>query len=125
MKKIDAVFKKIIDLPNVFWVLFAFLITYVLFFVFPLFFSKPQIHYFTKYIPDAFITHIGFDLEATISRIQEWLTTGTSPYADGFIGYPPLSIAFLAPFTIIGYPAYYPLMTGVTVPFQPVGTATE
>jgi hypothetical protein len=96
-------------------VLATFLITYILFFLLPVFFSKQQIHYLTKYIPDAYITRIGFDIEAIVSRIENWLRTGQSPYSDGFIAYPPLAIAIFATFSIIGYPAYYKLIVSITV----------
>jgi hypothetical protein len=103
------------DLPILYWVLFTFLIAYVSFFLLPVFFSKLQIQYLTKYIPDAFVTHIGFDIEAIVSRIENWLQTGQSPYSDGFIAYPPLAIAVFATFLIIGYPAYFKLIVSVTV----------
>ena len=106
---------KIWDQPILYWVLFTFLIAYISFFLLPVFFSKLQIQYLTKYIPDAFVTHIGFDIEAIVSRIENWLQTGQSPYSDGFIAYPPLAIAVFATFSIIGYPAYFKLIVSVTV----------
>lgn len=106
---------KIWDLPILYWVLFTFLVTYVAFFLIPVFFSKLQIQYLTKYIPDAYITHIGFDIEAIVSRIENWLRTGQSPYSDGFIAYPPLTVAVFATFSIIGYPAYFKLIVGITL----------
>ncbi|MBN1451636.1 MAG: DUF2029 domain-containing protein [Anaerolineales bacterium] len=106
---------KIWDLPILYWVLFTFLIAYVSFFLLPVFFSKLQIQYLTKYIPDAFVTHIGFDIEAIVSRIENWLRTGQSPYSDGFIAYPPLTIAVFATFSIIGYPAYFKVIVSITV----------
>ena len=106
---------KLQDIPVLYWVLLTFLITYAAFFLVPVFFSKIQIQYLTKYIPDAFVTKIGFDIEAIVSRIENWLRTGQSPYADGFIAYPPLAIAVFAPLSIIGYPAYFKLMASFTV----------
>ena len=108
-------FTKIWDLPVLYWVLFTFVITYISFFLLPVFFSKLQIQYLTKYIPDAFVTHIGFDIEAIVSRIENWLQTGQSPYSDGFIAYPPLTIAVFATFSIIGYPAYFKLIVSITI----------
>ena len=106
---------KIWDQPILYWVLFTFLIAYISFFLLPVFFSKLQIQYLAKYIPDAFVTHIGFDIEAIVSRIENWLQTGQSPYSDGFIAYPPLAIAVFATFSIIGYPAYFKLIVSITV----------
>lgn len=111
----QALLEKVIHWPNVAWIILTFLILYIPFFLYPLFFAKAQIHYFTQYIPNAYITHIGFDLEAIVSRVQTWLVTGQSPYSDGFIAYPPLAIALFTPLLIIGYPAYFKLMTGLTV----------
>ena len=105
----------VLNSSTLYWVLGAFLITYILFFLLPVFFSRQQIHYLTKYIPDAYITRIGFDIEAIVSRIEAWLRTGQSPYADGFIAYPPLAIAIFATFSIIGYPAYFKLIVVITV----------
>jgi hypothetical protein len=105
----------ILNSPTLYWVLVTFLVTYILFFLLPVFFSRQQIHYLTKYIPDAYITRIGFDIEAIVSRIENWLRTGQSPYSDGFIAYPPLTIAIFATFSIIGYPAYFKLIVWITV----------
>ncbi len=113
--RFPALTDKIIAWPNIAWAIITFLILYIPFFLFPLLFTKTQIHYLTKYIPDAYISHIGFDIEAIVSRIKTWLTTGQSPYADGFIAYPPLAMALFTPLVIIGYPAYFKLMTGLTV----------
>ena len=106
---------RIWDIPILYWVLFTFLVAYVAFFLIPVFFSKLQIQYLTKYIPDAYVTHIGFDIEAIVSRIENWLRTGKSPYSDGFIAYPPLTVAVFATFSIIGYPAYFKLIVGITL----------
>ena len=108
-------FSSVQNFPTLYWLLVTFLVTYILFFLLPVFFSKLQIHYLTKYIPDAYITHIGFDIEAIVSRIENWLRTGQSPYSDGFIAYPPLTIAVFATFSIIGYPAYFKLIVSITL----------
>lgn len=113
--KIRDLSEKVLNWPSNLWIFLSFLVVYVLFFLFPLFFTQLKIHYFTKYIPDAYITHIGFDLEAFVSRIQDWLVTGQSPYSDGFIAYPPLAIVAFSPLIIIGYPAYFKLITGLTL----------
>ncbi len=108
-------FSRILDAPPLFWVLVTFLVVYVSFFLFPVFFSGLKIQYLTKYIPDAYVTKIGFDVESIVSRIETWLKTGQSPYADEFIAYPPLTIAIFATFSLIGYPAYFKLIVGITL----------
>ncbi|MDK1028178.1 MAG: glycosyltransferase family 87 protein [Anaerolineae bacterium] len=106
---------KILGFPIFYWIIFTFLVAYTIFFLFPVFFSKIQIQYLTKYVPNAYITHIGFDIETTVSRIEIWLNTGLSPYAHTIIAYPPLAIAIFSTFSIIGYPAYYKLITSITL----------
>lgn len=88
----------VLDIPALYWILGTFLVTYSLFFLLPEIFLGLKIHYLTKYIPDAYITRIGFDIEAIVSRIEAWLRTGQSPYFDGFVAYPPLAIAIFATF---------------------------
>lgn len=112
--KIREASNKIWQLPATFWIFFAFFITYIAFFLIPVFLnSKLEIRYVTDYIRDQ--GRIGFDIRAIMERIGNWFITGQSPYADGFIAYPPLTIALLAPLILIGFPAYYYLMAIVTV----------
>lgn len=104
----------ILGLPPGVWILITFLALYVLFFLFPVFFSKIRIQYFVKYIPDAWVTHIGFDLDMTLGRVGRWLTTKQSPYADLYY-YPPITLLIFAPLLIFGYPAYYKISTVITL----------
>jgi hypothetical protein len=106
---------KVLELPPVFWVVLTFLVLYLLFFVSPMFFSKIKIQYFSKYIPDAWTTRLGFDIETTVTHINDWLTKGVSPYADGSVPYTPLALAVFTPFLILGYPGYFKLLTIITV----------
>jgi hypothetical protein len=96
------------------WVFVTFIVIYVLLFIFPVFFSKPTIQYFNKYVPDAWVTHIGFDMDMTMGRVGRWLATHQSPYADEYY-YAPLTLVLFAPLLILGYPAYYKLITAVTL----------
>ena len=120
--QLTSALEKILNLPPTAWVLAVFLLLYVFFFLSPVFFSKLQIQYFQRYIPNAFVTRIGFDIESIITRIQDWITLGQSPYSDGFIAYPPLTILTFAPLIIIGYPAYFKLMVSLTFGCYLVGT---
>lgn len=106
---------KILDLSPTFWVVSTFIVLYMAFFIPTMFFSKLSIQYFFKYIPDAFITHIGFDIEQTVSHIGAWLTTGVSPYADRIVPYSPFALAVFAPFLVIEYPAYFKLLVAITL----------
>jgi hypothetical protein len=106
---------RLLDLSPTVWAVATFLALYVALFIFPLLFSKSTIHYFDKYIPDAWVTRIGYDVEQTVTHIEVWLTEGTSPYADGIVPYSPLTLAVFAPFVVLGYPAYYKLLSLLTV----------
>lgn len=99
--------QKILSLPPSVWVAASLLAVYLALFISPLLFSKPTINYFVKYIPDAWVTHIGFDVEQTVSHIQAWLTDSTSPYADGIVPYSPLTLLVFAPLIVLGSPAYF------------------
>jgi len=106
---------KILEFPIIFWVLVTFFTTYAAFFLYPVFFSKLQIQYLTKYIPDAFVSHIGFDIEIIISYIESWLIAGQSPYENGIIAYPPLAVVTLATLSILDYPAYFKFIASITL----------
>ncbi len=109
-----SLLRRVLDLPPIFWVVISFVAVYLFLFVSPMFFSKPSINYFTKYIPDAYVTHIGFDIDMTMGRVGRWLATGNSPYQDLYF-YSPVTLILFAPLLILGYPAYYKLSTIVTV----------
>ena len=113
-EQVIAALHKIVDMPPIFWVMLTFLALYLLFFVSPMFFSKIKIQYFYKYIPDAWTTRLGFDIETTVTYINNWLTRGISPYSDGIVPYTPLTLAIFTPFIILGYPAYYKFLTLIT-----------
>lgn len=106
---------KVLDLPPIFWVVTTFLVLYLLFFISPMFFSKIKIQYFYKYVPDAWTTRLGFDIETTVTHISNWLTKGISPYSDGIVPYTPLTLALFTPFLILGYPDYFKFLTLITV----------
>ena len=105
----------LLNLPPVVWGVFTFLVLYVLFFVYPMFFFNIKVQYFVKYIPDAWVTRIGFDLGTTMDHIQDWLVDNVSPYVDGVVPYSPLTLAVFAPLLILGYPGYYKALTLVTL----------
>jgi hypothetical protein len=105
----------VLDLPPFVWVIVSFLLAYVLFFAIPVFLnSDHQIQYVFKYIPDA-SGQIGFDIRAILERIENWLVGHQSPYADKFVGYPPLALVLFAPLLVIGYPAYFTLLSILTL----------
>lgn len=106
--------KNVLDLPVVVWVLATFVAVYFLIFVSYVILNPGlQMNYITKYLPDA--GRIGLDIRAVMRYIEEWLVLGQSPYATGFIAYPPLTLLLFAPLLLIGYPAYFQLITLLTL----------
>ena len=105
----------LLSLPPTAWVVISFLALYLALFVSPAFFSKETFQYFVKYIPDAWVTRIGFDVEQTVAHIQTWLTDGASPYADGIVPYSPLTLLVFAPLVILGYPAYFKFLALMSI----------
>ena len=105
---------KVMDFPVIVWVLITFGVVYFLFFVSYVFLNPGlQMNYLTRYLPDA--GRIGLDIRAIMRYIEEWLVLDQSPYATGFIAYPPLTLVLFAPLLLIGYPAYFKLITLTTL----------
>jgi hypothetical protein len=112
---------KIMGYPVIVWVLVTFVASYSLLFISYVFLNPGlQMNYLTKYLPEA--GRIGLDIRAIMRYIEEWLVLDQSPYATGFIAYPPLTLVLFAPLLLIGYPAYFKLMTLITL--IGFGTAT-
>ena len=105
--------KRIADFSPTFWVVATFLILYVVFFIYPVFFTKLKIQYFIRYIPYEWVAYIGNDIVWTVDRINNWLVYNQSPYKTFF--YPPLTAVLFAPFIILGYPGYYKLIVIITI----------
>jgi hypothetical protein len=113
-KSIALVIDRVLNLSPMIWTVSTFLVLYVSFFMYPMFFSKIKIQYFIKYIPDAWVTRIGYDVETTVNHIENWLVNEQSPYSDGVVPYSPLALALFAPLLILGYPGYYKFLTIIT-----------
>lgn len=104
----------VINLPVIVWVLVTFVVIYFMLFVSYVFLNPElQMNYLTRYLPDA--GRIGLDIRAIMRYIEDWLVLNKSPYATGFIAYPPLTLVLFAPLLLIGYPAYFKLITWITL----------
>ncbi|MFZ5909490.1 MAG: glycosyltransferase family 87 protein [Chloroflexota bacterium] len=113
-ERFQCFLEKILGLPTLAWVFLAFLICYMAFFLKPMFLNSDlSIQYIYEYIPQK--DNIGFDIWAFMSYVDKWLISNQSPYIDGFIAYPPLTVILFAPLHKIGYPAYFTLITIVTI----------
>jgi hypothetical protein len=105
---------RITNLPVNAWVVVTFLVMYLLLFLPYVFLnSTHQMNFLTGYIPRAGLT--GLDIRAVMTYVKEWLVFNRSPYADGFIAYPPLALALFSPLLLVGYPAYYNLIIFLTL----------
>ena len=114
-RSLEQIFTWFLDIPILFWLVITFFLLFIFFFISPVFFSEIKIQYFTKYIPNAWTPHIGFDIRTTVEHINAWLTEGVSPYADGIVPYTPFTLALFTPFIILGYPVYYKVLTLLTI----------
>ncbi len=94
----STLFKWIVELPLINWVLAGFFMTYLAFFISPMFFRRvPRILYFNKYLPDMY--PIGFDLKFLVDLIRKWLENDQTPFH--ITAYPPLTYIFFSPLTLI------------------------
>ena len=50
---LQGILKQIPDISPTVWAVLSFIVVYCLLFIFPMFFTRLSIQYFTKYIPDA------------------------------------------------------------------------
>jgi hypothetical protein len=122
---VSGVFRDILDrlanLPAGVWIMAGFLVVYLFFFLQPVFLNPEQaMFYFNRFLPDK--RPIGLDIRAVMDFIRNWLAAGQSPYADGFIAYPPLSLILFSPLLLIDYPGYYYFITAATLVFFLIST---
>jgi len=112
-KNIRDLLDQILNLPILVWVLSGFLITYVLFFISPMFLNEVRrMHYFITYIPDRF--PIGNDMIAVLELAKGWFFQEQSPYSTQF--YPPFTYVLFAPLLLISnYPTLFLLFTFVGI----------
>ena len=97
-EQIQKLVKRILSLPTILWVLFAFLFVYFRYFIFPIFLkSSLAMDYLTGYLEN--INPIGNDLIVMLDQIKGWVSTGQSPYLVQF--YPPLTYLIFTPLLLI------------------------
>ena len=91
----------LLNLPLLTWVLLGFFITFLSFFVGPVFFDPSQSMQFNQYI--LVLSPIGSDFRIIVSAASDWLHTGAIPATL----YPPITLLFFSPFTFLDYGAGY------------------
>ena len=116
-----TVVQRILGLPVDVWILVGFAIVYTVFFLFPVFFNPERtMWYFNRYVPNA--NPIGSDIRDIVNYVHQWLVLHQSPYGGDLFAYPPLDLVLFAPLLLMGYPAYFYLITILTLLFH-VGSA--
>ncbi|HEX8991960.1 MAG TPA: glycosyltransferase family 87 protein [Anaerolineales bacterium] len=95
----------LLGLPLLTWVLVGFLITFLAFFIVPVFFDPSQVMQFSRYIRT--MQPIGNDFRVTVSYASAWLHSGTLPP----ILYPPLTLVFFAPLALVSPDIGYRVVT--------------
>jgi len=93
------------------WVLLGFLISYLLFFLRPIFLNTPVMR-FPKYVPAG--SSIGGDLKQMLSYSHAWLILHQTPYIGNNL-YPPLATLLFTPLLIVKFSWAYKLITFVNV----------
>jgi hypothetical protein len=94
----------ILQLPLITWVLSGFFLTFLFFFVAPVFFDPSQVMQFNQYL--LVLSPIGHDFREIASASSSWLHSGTVP---GTL-YPALTLIFFAPFTALNFGAGYKIL---------------
>jgi len=101
----------ILNISPLKWVLLGFLISYLFFFIRPIFFSSNTMQ-FLIYVPA--INPIGIDLKQILSYSESWFIFKHTPYIGGNL-YPPLATIFFTPFLFINFSLAYKFVTLVSV----------
>jgi len=101
--KIQQQIQLILNAPVFLWVLLGFLISFLLFFMGPIFFSS-QVMQFPHYIPA--LDPIGIDLKQMLSYSDSWFFSKQTPYIGNNL-YPPLASILFTPLLAIKFSFAY------------------
>jgi hypothetical protein len=110
--RLTAARKRLEDPPPIVWIMLGFALSYIFFFIRPVFFSGPKMDTLGMLVP--IITPIGADLRQTLAAVRELITAGVSPYS-GEIAYPPLTHLLLSPLLLLTPPAQYAVVSATTL----------
>jgi hypothetical protein len=86
------------------WVLLGFFITFLSFFIVPIFLDPSEKMQFNQYI--LVLSPIGNDFRVIVSASSSWLHTGIVPATL----YPPFTLIFFSPFTFLNYETGYKVL---------------
>src|SRR5271157_4083182 len=98
----------LLNLPLLTWIILGFLITLILFFPRLVFLHPSMIMQFNRDVPVA-IMSTNTDFLGITAFSYAWLHTGLVPT----IIYPPFTLVFFAPFTLVSYETGYRILVGI------------
>ncbi len=90
----------------------GFLITYLLFFISPIFLNSKHVMEFFKYVPG--FNPIGIDLKQMLSYSESWFILKQTPYIGQNL-YPPLASVFFAPLLMVDFSTAYAIIVIINV----------
>ena len=104
--------ERVLEAPVSAWVMLAFFIAYLLFFIGPVFFSSGRM----QQVPDlpAAMNHIGNDLMLMLSYSASWFVGKSTPYI-GLNLYPPVAAVVFTPLTFVEFASAYRIITLLSV----------
>jgi len=97
----------LLNLEPMVWILLGFLVTFIFFFIIPVFLNPSTAMKFYQYIP--VLTPIGHDFRDIVTSSYTWFHFGTVPTTL----YPPFTLLFFAPFTLADYGIGYKILVGM------------
>jgi hypothetical protein len=100
---------RLLKLPLLTWVLLGFFITFLAFFIVPIFFDTSQRMQFDHYLPA--VLPIGTDFRKTVSSSFAWIHSQV--VSD--IVYPASTLIFFLPFTLLDYETGYKILALITL----------
>jgi hypothetical protein len=110
-KKFQLFIDYVLNIPLPVWVLVGFSISYVLFFLRPIFLTF-QVMQFHHYIPVQ--NPIGIDLKQMLNYCESWLEARQAPYIGRNL-YPPFASVFFTPLLIVDSSWAYKIVTFTSV----------
>lgn len=110
MKTMNVTLKKVLSAPLLFWIVTGFLISFLLFFIKPIFFSS-TIMQFPEYIQT--IDPIGYDLKQMRSYSESLFINTQTPYIGNNL-YPPLASVLFGPFLFLTFTDSYKILSLIT-----------
>jgi len=94
------------------WVMAGFAVSYMFFFIGPVFLNQAHLMQITEYLPR--INPIGADLRQMLSYSDSWVAAGKTPYI-GYNLYPPLASILFTPLLAVNFTKAFAILTFITI----------